>query len=56
MAQLNCNDRRGPVRVSFPKLLDVKIYISEKFQEPNVENASWVFTDPIKCFVLKPKD
>lgn len=56
MAQLSCNERKGPVKIVFTKLTDVKIYISEKFKDPNAENASWIYKDPTKCIVLKPAD
>lgn len=56
MAQLNASERKGTVCIVFSKIYDLKILISEKFKNPQPENASWIFNMPTKCLILKPKD
>ena len=50
---LNAGERKGPCRISFDKLYDIQIFISEKYQDPVAENATWAFHQPVKfCYLL----
>jgi len=42
-AILYASERKGPCRISFDKLYDVKIYISEKCSDPAADNATWSY-------------
>jgi hypothetical protein len=47
--------------VVFERPYDIKLYVSERFQDPSAENATWtLFQTPMsiknKSFVLKPED
>lgn len=53
---LNAGERRGPIRVFFDKMYDIKVYVSEKFQDPQPDNATWPFERPQKAFYLSPSD
>jgi len=53
-AILNSGDRKGPCKIVFEKLNDIKIYVSEKFQDPAPENATWAFERPTKQISLNP--
>ena len=55
-AILYASDRKGPCRISFEKLYDIKIYISEKYQDPAADNATWTYLKPVKFIYLQPQD
>ncbi len=42
-AVLNAGDRKGPCRLTFEKVQDIKIYVSERFQDPQPDNATWSY-------------
>ena len=41
-AVLSAGGRRGPCKLVFDKPYDIKVFISEKYQDPSHDNATWV--------------
>jgi hypothetical protein len=55
-AILYAGERKGPVRLVFEKLYDIQVYVSEKFQDPASDNATWAFERPKKILYLQPSE